>query len=486
MTNLKKPSSTQRGLPRSNKVPTTSSNEGRDPALYLDRLTRSRKEGWQEYVEASRPESPDRLTVRQIHALSPEALAGYNQRRAYWHANFGMIQTDEVRNVTRQISLFVESNCQRYGLKPALALSGLPGLGKTEVVNSYAKAFHRDRIHRYGEVTESGSERLPVCRVGMTGITGVKEFVRAVLNFYAHPARGTTGIFFDQVQDLIMECGTGTTTPYRGSRVRPGHGDLHRSGWQGVHPVQPGPRRKGANMAGDADPAGPVSPSDDAAENDAVENVENENAENEVVADAATEAEALDIDAFESEQADDGRAEDDAGAEVVGASAGAKRPTSSLRLALVAGLIGVVALGGLSGWLGYRAYQSHQTQSDRELFLQVARQGALNLTTIDFEHADSDIQRILDSATGQFHDDFAQRAKPFVEVVKQAQSKSVGTIAEAGLESVSGDEAQAIVAVTVNTSNLGAPEQQPRSWRMRLTVQKVGQDVKVSNVGFVP
>lgn len=232
-------------------------------------------------------------------------------------------------------------------------------------------------------------------------------------------------------------------------------------------------------MAGDADPAGPVSPSDEA-----VENVEN--AENGVVADAATEAEALDIDAFESEQADDGRAEDDAGAEVVGASAGAKRPTSSLRLALVAGLIGVVALGGLSGWLGYRAYQSHQTQSDRELFLQVARQGALNLTTIDFEHADSDIQRILDSATGQFHDDFAQRAKPFVEVVKQAQSKSVGTIAEAGLESVSGDEAQAIVAVTVNTSNLGAPEQQPRSWRMRLTVQKVGQDVKVSNVGFVP
>lgn len=208
MTNLKKPSSTQRGLPRSNKVPTTGSSEGRDPALYLDRLTRSRKEGWQEYVEASRPESPERLTVRQIHALSPEAFAEYNQRRAYWHANFGMIQTDEVTNVTRQISLFVESNCQRYGLKPALALSGLPGLGKTEVVNSYAKAFHRDRIHRYGEVTESGSERLPVCRVGMTGITGVKEFVRAVLNFYAHPARGTTGIFFDQVQDLIMECGT--------------------------------------------------------------------------------------------------------------------------------------------------------------------------------------------------------------------------------------------------------------------------------------
>jgi len=159
---------------------------------------------------------------------------------------------------------------------------------------------------------------------------------------------------------------------------------------------------------------------------------------------------------------------------------------SPLRLSLVAGLIAVLTVGGLSGWLGYRAYQSQQAQQERELYLQVARQGALNLTTIDHQHAEADIQRILDSATGQFYDDFAARSQPFVEVVKQAQSKSVGTIAEAGLESVTGNEAQAIVAVSVNTSNAGAPEQQPRAWRMRLTVQKVGDDVKVSNVGFVP
>lgn len=167
-------------------------------------------------------------------------------------------------------------------------------------------------------------------------------------------------------------------------------------------------------------------------------------------------------------------------------SADAERSFSPLRLALVVGVIGVVVLGGLVGWLGFRAYQSQQEQHKLELYLQVARQGALNLTTIDFEHADSDIQRILDSATGQFHDEFAQRAAPFVDVVKKAQSKSVGTVTEAGLESVTDDEAQAIVAVTVNTSNAGAPEQQPRSWRMRLTVQKIGEDVKVANVGFVP
>jgi Mce-associated membrane protein len=164
-----------------------------------------------------------------------------------------------------------------------------------------------------------------------------------------------------------------------------------------------------------------------------------------------------------------------------------KPPMSHVRLATIVGLVLVVALAGLTGWLGYRAYQSQQAEERDKLFLQVGRQGALNLTTIDWQQADGDVQRVLESATGTFYDDFQQRAAPFVEVVKQAQSKSVGTVAEAGLEDVSGDEARVLVAVTVQTSNAGAPEQQPRAWRMRLTVQKTGEDeAKVSNVEFVP
>ena len=164
----------------------------------------------------------------------------------------------------------------------------------------------------------------------------------------------------------------------------------------------------------------------------------------------------------------------------------AKPRMSHVRLATIAGLVLVLALGGLTGWLGFRAYESHQADEQRKLFLQVGRQGALNLTSIDFQQADADVQRILDSATGTFYDDFQERAQPFVEVVKQAQSKSVGTVAEAGLVSESENEAQVLVAVTVKTSNAGAPEQAPRAWRMRITVEKVGDEAKVSNVEFVP
>lgn len=164
----------------------------------------------------------------------------------------------------------------------------------------------------------------------------------------------------------------------------------------------------------------------------------------------------------------------------------ARRSWTPERLALILGLVVVVGLGALFGWLGYRDYQSRHIDSERATFLQVGRQGAINLTTIDWQHADADIQRILDSATGRFYDDFSQRSKPFVDVVKQAQSTSVGTITEAGVESFTSNGAQVLVAVNVKTSTGGTPAEQPRAWRMRVDVANVGGAVKVSNVEFVP
>ena len=161
-------------------------------------------------------------------------------------------------------------------------------------------------------------------------------------------------------------------------------------------------------------------------------------------------------------------------------------PRSAVWRATLLGLAVVVALAVLVGWLGFRAYQSHQGQTQRSQFLQAARQGALNLTTIDWQKADSDVQRILDGATGQFHDDFAKRSQPFVDVVKQTKSTTVGTVTEAGLESEAAGTAEVLVAVTVKTSNASAPEQDPRAWRLRIAVQKVGDQAKVSNVEFVP
>jgi Mce-associated membrane protein len=187
-------------------------------------------------------------------------------------------------------------------------------------------------------------------------------------------------------------------------------------------------------------------------------------------------ADAEDYEAAVDEAVDTGAAE----------AAPVKGPMSHVRLAAIFGLAVVLALGTIVGWLGFRAYQSHQAQAQRQLFLQVARQGALNLTTIDWQHAEADVQRVLDSATGQFYDQFSARKQPFIDVLKKAQSKSVGTVTEAGLESDALEKAQALVAVSLKTSDLGGGDQPPREWRMRISLEKVGNDVKISDVTFVP
>lgn len=155
------------------------------------------------------------------------------------------------------------------------------------------------------------------------------------------------------------------------------------------------------------------------------------------------------------------------------------------RHVVVLGLAVVVALSGLLGWLGYEYQQQRQKQMLDGEFLEAARQGALNLTTIDWQRADADVQRIIDGAAGPFYDDFASRSQPFIDVVKQAQSVSVGTVTEAGLEDQTGDEAQALVAVSVQTSSSAGAEPVPRLWRMRVGVQKIDDQFKVSRVEFV-
>jgi Mce-associated membrane protein len=213
---------------------------------------------------------------------------------------------------------------------------------------------------------------------------------------------------------------------------------------------------------------------------------------------AAAQAKSVDAESVDAESVDgteqvdvESTAEDIDAEETDVAEQGAKKLLrqrfSVTRRPVAVGLAIIVTLAGLAGWLGYRVHQDRQVQAQRSLYVQVARQTAINLTTIDYAEVDADIKRVLDSATGAFHDEFQNRSKPFVEVVKKVQSKSEGTIAEAGLLTYTKDQAQVLVAVAVKTSMASAPpDQEPRRWRMRLTVDKTGDSAKVSNVEFVP
>jgi Mce-associated membrane protein len=187
--------------------------------------------------------------------------------------------------------------------------------------------------------------------------------------------------------------------------------------------------------------------------------------------------------AADDDQADDAGANGDS---PTNTKTGGLRRRTGLAVTIAGGFLIVAALAGATGWQAYHAYHAKAAEQQRNLFLRVASQGAVNLTTISHTEVDTDVQRILDSSTGTFHDDFQSRAQPFVDIVRKAQSTSQGTVTAAALESRRGDQATTLVAVAVKTSTRAAPQQEPRAWRIRITVQKVGDTAKVSDVQFVP
>lgn len=161
-----------------------------------------------------------------------------------------------------------------------------------------------------------------------------------------------------------------------------------------------------------------------------------------------------------------------------------RRWTSSLS----AGLAIVLILAGLATWLGFQAQRSRQVAQIEATFVQFAKQGALNLANIRSGTVEDDVNRVVQSSTDPFLTDFQHRAPAFIDFVKQADSRSEAQVREAALESVDGTRAQVMVALRVKVSTAGAPAgEQPRSWRMRITIQKDSAgNMKMSDVEFVP
>jgi hypothetical protein len=158
--------------------------------------------------------SPDPRSARTVDRggfAKPReaALADYNKQRRVWHANLGPIKTPQLAELHEDLWDIVDSNVQDGDkAKGAIAIDAFPGLGKTTSVLAFAKQFHLREIAEGGEFTVDGHERWPVCRVGLTGNTGMKDFNRAMLEYFGHPGRttGTTAQFAHRALDCVLSC----------------------------------------------------------------------------------------------------------------------------------------------------------------------------------------------------------------------------------------------------------------------------------------
>ncbi|KZS77125.1 protein kinase [Mycobacterium kansasii] len=118
-------------------------------------------------------------------------------------------------------------------------------------------------------------------------------------------------------------------------------------------------------------------------------------------------------------------------------------------------------------------------------YVEYAKQFGVFLTSLDPQTADRDVQRILDGSTGTYHDDFASRRSEFKQTIVNSNVVTHGIATGAGLEAISGTTARVVVAMTSKVTNNAGATQDPRSWRLLMQVEKIGDTYLVSNVEFV-
>jgi Mce-associated membrane protein len=156
-------------------------------------------------------------------------------------------------------------------------------------------------------------------------------------------------------------------------------------------------------------------------------------------------------------------------------------------LAAVATVIAICAFACLSAYMVLQHRDATQNQQQEAAFIAGAKQGVLNMISLDFNKAREDIQRVIDGSTGQFKDDFQQRANDFISVVTQSKAVTEGTVNAAALESVNGNSAVVLVSATSQVTNSPpGKDVPPLVWRLRVTVAKVGAQYKMSKVEYVP
>jgi Mce-associated membrane protein len=117
-----------------------------------------------------------------------------------------------------------------------------------------------------------------------------------------------------------------------------------------------------------------------------------------------------------------------------------------------------------------------------------AREGVVTLTSLDFNDAKAGVQRIIGNSTGSFRDDFAKMAGDFTKVVEQSKVVERGTVQALAvdLDSMTNDSAVVLVASTSEVTNAAGAKQDPRTFRLIVTLTRDGDRLKMSKVEFVP
>ena len=163
-----------------------------------------------------------------------------------------------------------------------------------------------------------------------------------------------------------------------------------------------------------------------------------------------------------------------------------RRRSRKAVLITVAGLLIICAsliTSGLVVWHHHNVAQQRQRSAE---FATIARDGVVAMMSISADKARDDIQRFVDRTMGTFKASVLMGANDVISDLEKSKVSSKAAVQAVAVQSITNDSAVVLVAAKSEITKPDQAKPQSRSWRVAVTVERDGGQLKISKVEFVP
>lgn len=158
------------------------------------------------------------------------------------------------------------------------------------------------------------------------------------------------------------------------------------------------------------------------------------------------------------------------------------------RRTLASGAATLLACAGLAA-SGYQLWYHQEITAEHrrvEEFTAAARQAATTLMSINADKAREDLQHIIDDSTGPMKARMLVTADDLAKAVERSKVSTTVAVKAVSVQSMSQDSAVVLVAARADASGPGKDKPPPRPWRIVMTLQRDGGQLKMANVEMLP
>lgn len=144
-------------------------------------------------------------------------------------------------------------------------------------------------------------------------------------------------------------------------------------------------------------------------------------------------------------------------------------------------ICGAAGISGSMWWTHRNVVERQQRTAE---FMAAARSSITGLMSIDFTKARDDVQRVIDTSTGQFKDQFQASADDLIAALEQSKVNTTVTVDAVAVKEVTDDSAVVLVTATSRASSVSGPHRDPQIFRVVLTLERDRGQLKMSRVEF--